>query len=347
MPGAAIPLPLRDLHAAAGARWCDFAGWEMPRDYGSILAEHDAVRRGAALFDVSHMGRLVLPAPARIDPHLSRPLSDVADGRARYVLLLNVRATILDDAVGFRVGPEVRLVVNASRRPQVAAFLRANDVPFSDETEATALLALQGPRAEEILRSIVPEAARLARWGAGVFLDGFITRTGYTGEDGFEIATSVSAAPAVWRSLVAAGARPAGLGARDLARLEAGLPLYGHELDEETDPEEADLGWVLRTGRSAPWEAALAARRALPRRRRIGLLLDAPPAARGGEPVLSEDDRVIGAVTSGAPSPLFPGPIAMAFVAGPSAPNAVRVRNRRVGARVVDLPFYDSRKRAA
>lgn len=346
---ALLRTPLYDRAAAAGARFVAFAGYELPRDFGSILEEHKAVREGAALFDVSHMARFRIERTGRLDARLSRPVSDLPPGRARYALFLTPEATVLDDFVAFRApdGP-LYLVSNAARRGVVAGALAEAEACFVDGTERSAMLALQGPRAAEVVERVAKEAARLRRFHVARITTGplegaLVARTGYTGEDGFEFIVSDARAEAAWETLLAAGGpgfvRPAGLGARDLARLEAALPLYGADLDDTVDPEEAGLSFALEEGRGAEWEEALALRRRGRRRRRAGLVLASSPAARGGEVVRDVNGKAVGRVTSGAPSPIVGAPIALALVASQAEPASVEVRGRAIAAREVPLPF--------
>jgi len=346
------PSPLDAVHVAAGASFTDFAGWKMPVRYGSDLAEHETVRTGAGLFDLSHMAEFLVGgthAAAFLDAALAGRASAIAVGRAKYSLLLAEDGGILDDLVVYRLGDQrFWVVANAANHDVVAATLAERrtdfDVTLDDETERSALCAVQGPRAREVLSRlpglVLPEPRTLdgipyygiaeATYGETPVL---VARTGYTGEDGFELYLDASAAPALWADLVAAGAVPCGLAARDTLRLEAGMPLYGHELTRATRPVEAGLGRIS--------DLATPGARVL-----VGLAAEGKRAGRAGYAVL-RDGAVIGEVTSGALSPTLGIPIAMAYVdADASAVGtelALDVRGTAIPARVVTLPFY-SRK---
>jgi aminomethyltransferase len=347
--------PLDAVHVAAGASFTDFAGWKMPVRYGSDLAEHVTVRTAAGLFDLSHMAEFLVGgthAAAFLDAALAGQASAITVGRAKYSLLLAEDGGILDDLVVYRLGDQrFWVVANAANHDVVAAALAERkadfDVTVDDETERSALCAVQGPRALEVLSRlqdlVLPEPRRLdgipyygiveATYGETPVL---VARTGYTGEDGFELYLDASAAPALWTDLVAAGAEPCGLAARDTLRLEAGMPLYGHELTRTTRPVEAGLGRIS--------DLATPGARVL-----VGLAAEGKRAGRAGYPVL-RDGAVIGEVTSGALSPTLGIPIAMAYVdADASAVGtelALDVRGTAIPARVVPLPFY-SRKAAS
>ncbi len=339
--------PLDDVHVALGANFTDFAGWRMPVSYSSDLAEHAAVRTAAGLFDLSHMAEIVVLGPqaaAALDAALADPLSGLEVGRAKYTLLQAEDGGILDDLIVYRTGDDRFLVVaNAGNRHVAAEALRERVAPFDalveDETDDIALIALQGPRAEEILREVegfdVPglDALRYYRSTPGDFRghEVLVARTGYTGEDGFEFYVAPEAARELWGAVLETGAgsglSPAGLAARDTLRLEAGMALYGHELDPATRREGAgrDARFV-RDGRVL-----------------VGLEAAGRRAARAGYPVI-HGAAVVGEVTSGALSPTLGHPIAMAFVdpalAEPGTALAVDVRGTELDATVVPLPFY-------
>lgn len=367
--------PLYDIHAAAGAAFTDFAGWQMPVRYSSDLAEHAAVRAAAGLFDLSHMAEIVLVGPEAadaLDYALAGKLSAIEEGQAKYSLLLSPEGGILDDLVVYRTGADRFLVVaNAANREVAARELRERAAAFDclveDESDDIALIALQGPRSEEILRSVEGFDTLPAETGG---LDGLkyyraipctyldrhgrghnvlLARTGYTGEDGFEFYLAPDAAPALWEAIAETGAGsglvPAGLAARDTLRLEAGMPLYGHELGTGTFPVQAGLGRVvaLKTkdgdfvGRDAVQTGPPPGARVL-----VGLRSDGKRAGRAGYPVV-QGGSVVGEVTSGALSPTLGYPIAMAYV-DPSASEAtdleIDVRGSRIAASVTSLPFY-------
>ena len=353
--------PLRAEHEALGAAFTDFGGWLMPVRYTSDLAEHHAVRRAAGLFDVSHMGEILVQgagAAAFLDHALAGRLSAVAIGRARYTMMLAADGGIVDDLIVYRLADERFLVVaNAGNRDVVAAELAARadgfDAAVDDRSDAYALLALQGPAAERILAraegvaepSVALAALRPYAWASARFAGEpmLIARTGYTGEDGFELLVPVAGAPALWRALVAAGEphglAPAGLAARDTLRLEAGMPLYGQELSREVVPAQVGLARVVSDGEFVG-SAARDPRPGAPVL--IGLAAEGRRAGRPGYPVLRGERRV-GAITSGALSPTLGHPVAMALVEpdAAAAPDlTIDVRGTRIPAAVTALPFY-------
>jgi aminomethyltransferase len=362
--------PLHDIHVAAGAAFTDFAGWQMPVRYTSDLAEHAAVRTAAGLFDLSHMAEIVLVGPEAadaLDHALAGKLSAIEEGQAKYSLLLNEHGGIVDDLVVYRTGPDRFLVVaNASNREVAARELRERaagfDVLVEDESDDIALIALQGPKSEEILRGVdgfeLPGLDDLKYYRAipCTYLDQqgrshnvLVARTGYTGEDGFEFYLAPDAAPALWQAIAETGAGsglvPAGLAARDTLRLEAGMPLYGHELGTDILPVQAGLARVvaLKTkegdfvGRDAVEAGPAPDARVL-----VGLRSEGKRAGRAGYPVM-RGDTVVGEVTSGALSPTLGYPIAMAYV-DPAAAEAtdleLDVRGSRIAASITPLPFY-------
>ncbi len=350
----------------------EFAGFSLPVRYGSILAEHRAVREAAGLFDVSHMGQLHLEGPgarAALEWLLCCPIATLGIGRVRYGMLLNHRGGVVDDLTVYRTGPgQFFLCVNAARRERVRAWVReqlaaesggtgrspaGGPVRIEDRSDTTALLALQGPRSPEVLERAFGVSTRDLRRFAfrPVELGGHrarLSRTGYTGEDGFEIYLAAEDAEPVFRALLDAGRPlgllPAGLGARDTLRLEAALPLYGHELDEDTSPLEAGLErFVKFDGPEFLGAKALREQRARgPARRLCGFVLEDRGIARAGHAIVSEGCE-IGRVTSGAPSPTLGKSIGLGYVppplARPGAGFRVRVRDRELRARVVEIPF--------
>jgi aminomethyltransferase len=338
----------------------DFAGWEMPVQYGGIIEEHTAVRTRAGLFDVSHMGEVEIRGPGALAACQRATANDVGrlrDGTAQYSLLLDPGGGIVDDVIVHRLDAErLMLCVNASNREADVAYLRehARGAEVVDVSDATALLALQGPRATHILaratRAALAEIPRFAFAAAEVAgRRALVAHTGYTGEDGWELYLAGDDARAVWDALLAAGAAdgisPAGLGARDTLRLEAALPLYGHELGLDTSPYEARLGWVVQPGKGdfVGRAALLAAKERGPRRLLVGIeLVDAgvPRAAYR----LLRDGQPVGVLTSGTKSPTLGKGIALGYV-DPAASAvgtalAVEIRGRAAAARVVPLPFY-------
>ena len=369
---------LRPWHESHGGRMVDFAGWSMPVQYASIVDEHVATRTAAGLFDVSHMGRLAVDGPgsqAWLESLLTRRVADMPVGRARYTLVTSDAggATILDDALVTREAdaadgsPRMSMVVNASNRERVVAWLRsrlpAAGVSLRDRTFDTAMIAVQGPRAFEIVTGLCPaaDAARIAALknytacpatvaGAAAA----VSRTGYTGEDGVEIVVPAADAGRVWAAIHDAGAphglRACGLGARDTLRLEAGMPLYGHELVATSDPFAIGLDLAVNldaadgSPRGFPGATAFRDLRDRPRGRvRVGLALDSKRSPREGHAV-EREGAAVGVVTSGSYSPTLGHAIAMALVdrsaAAPGTPLDIVIRDAKQGARVVPLPLY-------
>jgi len=354
--------PLLAIHEAAGAQLIDFAGWQMPVRYGSDLAEHQAVRERAGLFDLSHMAELRVSGPdaaALLDHALAGRLSALEPWQAKYSLLLAEHGGIVDDLIVYRTGDtEFLVVANASNRRAALDALTARaagfDVRIADETEQTALIAVQGPASLAIverlgLESEPLEGLRYYRTLPGVFEgeDVLIARTGYTGEDGFELYVAAHAAEDLWRAILLAGEEHdlalCGLAARDTLRLEAGMPLYGNELSLDVLPAQVGLGRVvaLKTKGDFVGRAAIEAGPAADAPVLIGLSAEGRRAPRSGYPVL-DGDRVVGAVTSGALSPTLGHPIAMALVEPGSATSdslSVDVRGTRLPVVITQLPF--------
>ena len=362
-------LPLDAWHRARGGRMVEFAGYWMPVQFEGIIAEHLWTRTHAGLFDVSHMGQLVLSgetAGAALETVLPIDLSTLKSGGLRYSLLLDENGGILDDLIVARWPDAFQLVVNGATKWDDIAHLRENlpdDVTISLRDEQ-ALLALQGPAAVTALTSlglvpameqIVP-VEQLGFMQMGPYLWGEcelgISRSGYTGEDGFEISVHADDVAALADALCAhASVKPIGLGARDSLRLEAGLPLYGHDLDPETDPIGAGLGFAINKRRRAEGgflgaERVLAVIAAGPAQKRVGLALEGRQAAREGAAVMA-GDATVGRVTSGGFSPSLNHPIAMATIdahlAEPGARLEIEVRGKRLTATVTPLPFVPHR----
>jgi aminomethyltransferase len=343
-----------------GARLVDFAGWDMPVQYRGIIEEHTAVRTRAGLFDVSHMGEVEVRGSGALDACQYATANDVrrlADGQAQYSLLLQPDGGIVDDVIIHRhAADRFFFCVNASNREQDVAYLREHirGAEVVDRSDATALLALQGPRATAILARVTDVA--LGRVPRFAFADGrvagrgaLVAHTGYTGEDGWELYCASEDARALWDALLEAGAadglQPAGLGARDTLRLEAALPLYGHELGPDTTPFEARLGWVVRMDKGEfVGRAGLAAHlQRGPRRLLVGVALTTPGVPRAGYRVL-RDGVAVGELTSGTKSPTLGKGIALGYVE-PAASRvgtalAIEIRGRAIPAEVVSLPFY-------
>lgn len=392
--------PLRERHEALGAALTDFGGWQMPVRYGSDLAEHRAVREAAGLFDVSHMAEFLVTgahAGAFLDFALAARHSTMPLGKAKYSLLLSEEGGILDDLIVYRLDEDWFVVIaNAGNAALVArnlaerretfplpdvpvaddgsfAFIPGRHVRVEDASSATGLVALQGPRAAEILAALdgldltVPArrqgdtpqpwtldelpyyAARAAGFRGAPLL---IARTGYTGEDGFELLVSADAVGELWDALLEAGAPlglvPAGLAARDTLRLEAGMPLHGHELSGDIRPAQARLGRVVKTGDDDFVGKAALAASAADAPVLVGLASEGRRAGRAGYAVVDADGTAVGEITSGALSPTLGHPIAMAYVA-PAASGVgtelfIDVRGTRIPATVTALPFYRRKK---
>jgi aminomethyltransferase len=356
--------PLHAVHERLGATMTSFAGWQMPLRYASETAEHLAVRRAAGLFDLSHMGEIAVAGPgagAALDYALVGNLSALRPGRARYTMICAEEGGVLDDLVVYRLDEDEFLVIaNASNTDVVYESVRGraagHDARVTDATGDYALVAIQGPEAAGIL---APLAGGL-ELGAIRYYAGhraWVARTGYTGEDGFEVFCRPEDAVPIWEALTAGGAGadsgaglvPAGLAARDTLRLEAGMPLYGNELGPDVTPFEAGLGRVVKFDKPGEFvgREALAARAASgPVRRLAGLTVQSRRIARHGYPVLV-DGKTCGTVTSGAPSPTLGVPIAMAYLEpeadGADHVLAVGIRGAEVPVQLTDLPFYRRR----
>ena len=357
--------PLYARHAEAGARLVDFAGWEMPLHYGSQLDEHRAVRSDAGAFDVSHMTQVELKsqdAEAYLRYLCANDPARLADGRALYTCLLNRRAGVIDDGIVYRFGPEhYRLVVNAATRDKDLDWLRGLAEDYGVEPQERsdlAMIAVQGPqarsRADEAIRAVLgaaiaEQAAGLRRFAVTLDERMRVARTGYTGEDGYEIMLPSERAVELWDALVAAGVAPVGLGARDSLRLEAGLALYGHEMDEDTTPLEAGLGWTVAW---EPPDRDFVGREELTRQREqgaswrlTGLLPEGRGVPRAGQVVHTDVGE--GVVTSGGFAPTLAGPVALARVPVGAGPDCeIEIRNRRVPAHAADYPFVRKGKPA-
>lgn len=340
--------PLHEEHAALGAKLVEFGGWEMPLSYpAGTIAEHLACRRAAAAFDVSHLGTVRVGGPdalGLLQRALTNDLGRIAPGQAQYTHLLDeADASVLDDIIVWWRGEErFDVMPNASNTARVLEAIGGADV-----TAGRAVIAVQGPQARELVASVSADAAAVGRFHVGeveiLGVPCVVAGTGYTGEDGVECAVPAEEAPRVWRAILAAGAEPAGLGARDTLRLEAGLPLHGHELGPGITPLQAGLGWVVGwdKGPFRGREALAAEREAGVRRRLRGLLADSRRPPRAGQPVLA-GERQVGEVTSGNFSPLLERGIGLAFLAPdvePGAELAVDVRGSHLPVRVVKPPF--------
>ena len=356
--------PLRDRHEALGAKLVDFAGWLMPIQYAGILEEHRAVRSAAGLFDLSHMGELFVEGPGAGAALAAALVTDPpahAIGRAHYSMIVAADGGIIDDLIVYRLAADRFMVVaNASNAPVVSAALAERLAGFEavldDRSLTTGLVAVQGPRSVDILSSFTDVDLSALRYyaiaeGTVAGIPALVARTGYTGEDGFEVFVDWDRTPEIWDAFMAAGSAhgqvPVGLGARDTLRLEAGMPLYGNELDRATNPFQASLGRVVKLGKPGDFtgRAALeAVARDGVNRKLVGLVLRGRGIARHGYPVLGPDGTPTGVVTSGTMSPTRGDAIAMAYVAAdlaaPGTHVAVEIRGVGVEAEVVPLPFY-------
>lgn len=355
--------PFFSFHEAAGARLIDFGGWEMPVQYEGILAEHKRVREAVGLFDVSHMGEVRVRGPralAAVDHLMTNRMLDLAPGQARYSPMCRPSGGIVDDLIVYKLSDEDVLVcVNASNRDKDFDWMVANnpfgaDAIFTAEHDAWAQVAIQGRHAEAVLQTLtdVDLSAVAYYWFAQGTVAGvqgcIIARTGYTGEDGFEVFLPTAGADTMWPALMAAGAghglAPIGLGARDTLRLEARMHLYGNDMDDDTTPLEAALAWAVKLDKPAfvGRDALVAQRAARPSRRLVGLVVSTR-IARHGNPVVL-DGEPVGVVTSGTRSPTLGTNIALAYVplrlARPGTQLQVDVRGRLADAEVVKGPFY-------
>jgi aminomethyltransferase len=356
-----LKTPLHDWHVAHGGRMVDFAGWSMPVQYASIVEEHRAVRNGVGLFDVSHMGRLAFDgakAMPWINTVATNDASTLEPGKIQYSLLANDLGGLIDDIlVYYRPDKTYYVVCNASNREAVVRQFAENQASFKanlvDKTLETAMIAVQGPSAQATLQPLVDKPldglkyyhVMLAK-AAGV--EALVSRTGYTGEDGFELIVPAAGAAAVWTALMDSGAAfgvaAIGLGARDTLRFEAGMPLYGHELSDSIDPFAAGVGWAVKLDKGDFVGAeALRQQARNPGSKRVGLRLEGKRIARQGSTVTS-GERTLGAVTSGTFSPTLQQSLAMALIdvdfAAPGTKVVVDVRGRAEPAEVVPLPFY-------
>ena len=373
--GDLLQTPLYDWHVEQGARMVDFAGWSMPVQYESIVAEHTATRERGSVFDVSHMGRLRFDGPGRghfLDRLLTRRVLDLQPGRIRYALVTNTEGGILDDVLVYHQqtpsGTDYHmLVVNAGTRTKIVNWIQdqlqpEDEVIMSDRTEETAMLAIQGPRAIDVVNPLldadVPAMgyyrSRTTKQMGKVCI---VSRTGYTGEDGVELIVRREDAPLILENIFRAGREfnlvPAGLGARDTLRMEAAMPLYGHELDETINPFEAGLSFAVNFEDGSGQARSFVGSEALqpmvqqpPRITRVGLLLEGKRAAREKYTVFQGETRV-GEVSSGSFSPTLQRPIAMAYIESadpellePGNRLEIDIRGRRHPAEVTRLPFY-------
>ncbi len=341
-----------------------FAGWEMPVQYTGLVDEHNAVRNACGLFDVSHMGELVMSgqyAGAVVNYLVTGDVSRLSIGQALYTCALNERGTFLDDLIVYRAGDEECLVVcNASNRDKIMAHFKKaaeHHCEFEDQSDRTALIALQGPKSFEVLKHLGQDGAKLAELKSFHFTDAVLgnirttaARTGYTGEDGVELFCAWDEAPFLWDRIMEAGApfgiKPAGLGARDTLRLEARLSLYGNEIDETTEPFEAGLGWIIKMDKGDfVGRAALEGFKSNPSKRKmVGFEMTGRGIARHGYPLRSMDEKEVGICTSGSPSPTTGKSIGLGYLpvelATVGSKFLVDCRGKMIEAVVVKTPFY-------
>ena len=368
--------PLHDWHVAHGGRMVDFAGWSMPVQYSSIVAEHEATRKAVGLFDISHMGRILFDGPEVapfLDGLMTRSVADMKPQQIRYSLMCNEKGGVLDDVLVYR--PVLReeqpagfgLVVNAGNREKILAWLRHHleaapagqpTVEINDKTTEYAMIAVQGPKAIELLDPFTTAELTSMRYYTGRLMavagvECFVSRTGYTGEDGCELVCDADKIVGIWEQLIAGaekvGGGAVGLAARDTLRLEAGMPLYGHELLESINPIEAQLDFAinLRDRDFVGKQALVSIQKDSNQRVRVGLQLDGRRVPREDYRLLRGEEEV-GFITSGTFSPSFGHPIAMAYVkpamAAVGTTLDVDIRGQLLPATVVPLPFYQRGK---
>lgn len=354
--------PLYDWHAAHGARVVPFAGWDMPVQYAGIGPEHRAVRTAAGLFDISHMARLDFGGPDALkllETVFTNSVAGMRDGQVRYGLVCRDDGGILDDVLVYRWPYGFAAVVNASNREKILAWLEQHraglDVQIADRTFDTAMVAVQGPKAVGLAAGLfADEVGHLKYYFAAPsrYKDRpcVVSRTGYTGEDGLEVIVPNELAVPLWEDLLARGAVPCGLGARDTLRLEAAMPLYGHELTEDIDPIRAGLAWAVKPDKGAFIGRDALRQPAGDKPVRVGLVLDGKRAAREGTPIVSPDGQPLGNVTSGSFAPWLEQSIAMGYVPPASAAPGTRLkvdaRGTLLDAAVAPLPFYKRPKQA-
>jgi aminomethyltransferase len=352
---------LNPLHKALGAKMVEFGGWEMPVEYSGIIQEHLAVRRAAGLFDVSHMGEVEVRGPgalALLERVTCNEVSRLEDFQAQYNALMHPRGTAVDDCVVHRLAADhYFLCVNAANTERDFEWIlshRCEEAEVKDVSGEYAQLALQGPRSTEIISKVTEASVEGLKYywfcpARCCGVDGLLARTGYTGEDGFEFYFPPAASERVWNTLLEAGRPvglvPAGLGARNTLRLEAGYALYGHELNDDTTLLEANLGWIVRLekGEFLGRSVLLEQRRLGTRKKLVGFEMTGPGIARDGQTVFANGERC-GAVTSGSYAPFLKKSIGLAYVSPALAEVGreieVEIRGKRVGARIVSLPFY-------
>ncbi len=358
---------LYDLHVRLGAKMVDFAGWDMPVLYSGIIAEHLATRNSCTMFDVSHMGRIYLSggdAETLLERLCTRRISAMEPGQARYSHMCKQDGGILDDIIVSRFEDKWLVVCNASNREKIVGWLRQHaegkSVQLQDETTSTVMLAVQGPDTADLADDMLPfdvSDIKRYRFKAGKYMgiDYVCSRTGYTGEDGFEIIVSSATGKMLAASLCESRegsesrVKPAGLGARDTLRLEAGMPLYGHELTEDIDSLTAGQGWCVDLEKDfVGCEAMRSIKEAGPKKKLVGLEVEGKRIARQDAPI-ERDGRQVGIVTSGTMSPTFQKVIAMAYVESECSEVGTEldanIRGKISKAKIVPLPFYKRAKK--
>lgn len=355
--------PLYDKHVEAGAKIAPYAGYLMPVEYNGIIKEHESVRSSAGIFDLTHMGELEIRgenAEAFVQYLITNDVSSIPVGGIIYTLLCNDKGGILDDALVYKMHDRYMLVVNAVNKDKIYNWALKYEIDFPgarliDKSDKLAIIAVQGPNSEKILQNITPvnlQEIGYYRFVKGKILDttGIISRTGYTGEDGFELYVDNKDAEPVWDALMIEGGplglTPIGLGARDTLRLEAKLPLYGNELNEDRNPFQVGLKWAVRlekpnfSGRDALIKFA----DEKPAHKIVGFELEKPGIARTGAVVFNENQEEVGVVTSGTHSPTLKKAVGLAFVKGKGLKIGtsifVAIRNKKVPARIIKTPFY-------
>jgi aminomethyltransferase len=352
--------PLFSAHRALNARIVPFAGWEMPVQYRGIIEEHIAVRTSVGIFDVSHMGRLRLKGPdalGLLEWVCTNQIATMSEGQIRYSLLCHERGGVLDDVLVYRWPDSWGMVVNAANREKILGWLHRHrgdrNVQIADETFDTGMIAVQGPKSLTLCQPLTETDPHHLKYYFGTTtrclgIETFLSRTGYTGEDGVELIAAKDRIEAIWQELLGRGATPCGLGARDTLRLEAAMPLYGHELSEEIDPFQAGLSWAVKLNKGEfVGRAALSAAQTESKPQRVGLELEGKRAAREQSGIY-HDGRLVGRVSSGSFSPTLQRPIALGYVepslASPGTQLQIDIRGDRLPARVVKLPFYQRSK---
>ncbi len=352
--------PLYDAHRKLGAKMVEFAGWDMPVQYSSLIAEHEAVRTAAGLFDVSHMGEVEFTGPGALEAAnrlITNDLSRIADGQAAYAGLLNERGGFVDDVVAYRFSPErIFICVNAGNREKDFEWMKAHarSVAPVNHSDDYAQIAVQGPKAPGIVQKLAKaDVSKIATYrfaeGEVAGVKCIISRTGYTGEDGFELYAPPDRAEALWFALLEAGQadglKPAGLGARDSLRTEMKFALYGNDIDDDHTPLEAGLGWIVKMDKAEfVGKPVLEQQKAAGvARKLVGFELTDAGVPRHGYPIL-KDGQKVGEVTSGTMGPSVKKPIGMGYVPAALAAEGstfqVEIRGRPAGAKVVKTPFY-------